>query len=348
MLDKIAENELVNEVEEERQFNPENIVEIRNLTIHYETQDAVFEAVNNVSLDLKKGKVLGLVGETGAGKTTIALSIIGLLPFPPTNIIQGEILFEGEDLLKKSEKEMRFVRGDKIGMIFQDPMTALNPMMRIGDQVREVIELHNDVSKAEAEKMAKDMLQIVGIQPDRYKDYPHQFSGGMKQRVIIAIALACKPELLIADEPTTALDVTIQAQVLELMKNLQRDMGTAMLLITHDFGVVADICDDCMVIYAGEIIEKGSVEDIFDRGMHPYTVGLFGSIPNLDKEVERLNSIKGLMSDPTQLPSYCSFYERCDKRMDRCCECDPVPVEVAPGHFVKCLLFEKEQTGHEE
>ena len=319
----------------------ENLVEIKNLTIHYETPEDVYEAVNNVSLDIKKGSVLGLVGETGAGKTTIALSIMGLLPFPPTHIYNGEILFEGQDILKMSEKELQSIRGDKIGMIFQDPMTALNPILRVGDQVAEVIMLHNNVSKEEGKVMAVEMLKMVGIQPERYDDYPHQFSGGMKQRVIIAIALACRPELLIADEPTTALDVTIQAQVLDLMKGLQKELGTAMLMITHDFGVVADICDECAVIYAGEIVEKGSVEDIFDRGAHPYTIGLFESIPSLDKDEKRLKPIQGLMSDPTKLPPYCSFYDRCPKRCDRCKEGDPVPVEISEGHYVKCFLYEE-------
>jgi len=320
----------------------ENIVEIKNLTIHYETPEDIFEAVNNISLDIKKGSVLGLVGETGAGKTTIALSLMGLLPFPPTHIYSGELFFDGQDLLKLSEKELRSVRGNRIGMIFQDPMTALNPIMRVGDQVSEVIMLHNRVSKEEGKKMAVDMLQKVGIQPERYNDYPHQFSGGMKQRVIIAIALACRPELLIADEPTTALDVTIQAQVLDLMKGLQKELGTAMLLITHDFGVVADICDECAVIYAGEIVEKGSVEDIFDRSCHPYTIGLFESIPSLERDEKRLKPIQGLMSDPTSLPSHCSFYDRCPKRCDLCKEKDPTTIEVAAGHFVKCFLFDEE------
>ena len=330
--ENIVENEGV-------QLNPDNLVEIKDLIIHYETKDNVFEAVNNINLDIKKGKVLGLVGETGAGKTTIALSLMGLLPFPPTHIISGEIYFEGENLLEKSEKELRAIRGNKIGMIFQDPMTALNPIMKIGDQVREVIELHNKVSKAQAKKMAIEMLEKVGIRAERYSDYPHQFSGGMKQRVIIAIALACRPELLIADEPTTALDVTIQAQVLEMMKALQKELDTSVLMITHDFGVVAEICDECAVIYAGEIVEKGTVEDIFDHAMHPYTKGLFKSIPSLDRDEKRLNSISGLMSDPTSLPPYCSFYDRCPEHCDRCKEGNPETTEVSAGHFVKCYKY---------
>ena len=263
--------------------------------------------------------------------------MIGLLPVPPSHIIQGEVFFEGEDLLKKSEKEMRSVRGRKIGMIFQDPMSALNPVKYVGDQIAEVIRLHRRCSKAEAEVKAMEMLRMVGIPESRYKEYPHQFSGGMKQRVIIAIALACEPELIIADEPTTALDVTIQAQVLELMRQLRKRLNTSMLLITHDFGVVAEMCDRCAVIYAGEIVELGTVEQIFRNPLHPYTRGLFDALPDLEKEVERLKPIKGLMANPMDLPPWCSFSERCELCGRDCHETDPVLREVEPGHFVKCL-----------
>ncbi len=312
------------------------ILDIRNLVVHYETQEGVVEAVNDLSMTIRRGETLGLVGETGAGKTTVALSTIGLLPMPPSHIIQGEIYFDGENLLQKSEKEMKQIRGRKIGMIFQDPMSALNPVHYVGDQIAEVIRLHQKCSKAEAQVKAMEMLKMVGIPEERYKEYPHQFSGGMKQRVIIAIALACEPELIIADEPTTALDVTIQAQVLELMRQLRKRLNTSMLLITHDFGVVAEMCDRCAVIYAGEIVEMGRVEQIFRNPTHPYTKGLFDALPSLDKEVERLKPIPGLMANPMDLPTYCSFCERCEYSGEDCRKGEAEMVEVEPEHFVKC------------
>ena len=327
------EKELQNSAAE----NP--IVDVRNLIVHYETPNGVVEAVNDVSFTINRGETLGLVGETGAGKTTIALSIIGLLPVPPSKIYGGEVYVDGEDVLKKSEHEMRNIRGDKVSMIFQDPMTALNPVHHVGDQIAEVIRLHQHVSKQEAIQKAIEMLQLVGIPAERYKDYPHQFSGGMKQRVVIAIALACQPELIIADEPTTALDVTIQAQVLEMMKELRQKLNTSMLLITHDFGVVAEMCDKCAVVYAGEIVESGTVEHIFHNPQHPYTRGLFASLPDLDSDVERLEPIRGLMVNPMDLPAYCSFHDRCEKCMEKCSREDPVLTEIEPGHFVKCLQF---------
>jgi peptide/nickel transport system ATP-binding protein len=318
------------------------VLEIKNLVVHYETDDGIVEAVNGVSLSLEKGETLGLVGETGAGKTTIALSIMGLLPRPPANIIEGCALVNGIDLNTADKKTKRSVRGKDVSMIFQDPMTALNPVMRVGDQIAEVIKQHNKVSDVKAVEKAKEMLKTVGIPPERYRDFPHQFSGGMKQRVVIAIALACNPELLIADEPTTALDVTIQAQVLDLMRELKDKLGTALLLITHDFGVVADICDKCAVMYAGEIVESGEIEQIFDNPRHPYTLGLFASLPSLDVDVDRLEPIPGLMCDPMDLPPYCSFYDRCSKRCDECMDGDPPVVEIEPGHFVKCFLAGRE------
>ena len=329
------------------------VVEVNDLVVHYETYDGVVEAVNGVSFQIEKRDVLGLVGETGAGKTTIALALMGLLPVPPSHIVQGSIKLDGEEIIlphnaskaqkAELEKKMREYRGKKISMIFQDPMTALNPVIPIGDQISEVIGLHEHCSGEEAEKKAVDMLEMVGIRPERYKDYPHQMSGGMKQRVVIAIALACNPELLIADEPTTALDVTIQAQVLDMMKDLRNRLGTAMMLITHDFGIVADICNKCAVVYAGEIVEYGTVEDIFDRPKHPYTIGLFESIPSLTKDVDRLKPVQGQTVDPNDLPEYCSFYDRCSKCTEKCKGCDPVLTEVAPGHFVKCIYAQKEE-----
>lgn len=320
----------------------ENMLNVENLVIHYETDEEVVEAVNNISFNLKKGEVLGLVGETGAGKTTTALGIMGLLPTKVGHVIQGKIELDGENLFDKSEKEMRKIRGKKISMIFQDPMTALNPVKTVGDQIAEVVLLHNHCSKAEALKRAQDMLAMVGIVPERYKDYPHQFSGGMKQRIVIAIALACEPELLIADEPTTALDVTIQAQILDMMRNLQKEHGTSMILITHDLGVVAEMCDHCAVMYAGELVEYGTVEEIFDNPKHPYTQALYQSIPSLDKDVKRLHVVPGMVTDPSNLPAYCSFADRCEKKCDMCTANDPVMQDLGNGHFVKCLQYTPE------
>ena len=321
----------------------ENIIEIKDLVVEYHTDEAVIHAVNGVNLNIKKGETIGLVGETGAGKTTIARSILRILQTPPAKFCGGEIIFNGEDIMKKSEKEMRKIRGNKIAMIFQDPMTALNPIETIGFQIAEAVKLHNKCSKAEAERRACDMLEMVGIPMERYKEYPHQFSGGMKQRVVIAMALACNPELLLADEPTTALDVTIQAQVLEMMQELKDKLGTSVVLITHDLGVVAEVCETVAVAYAGEIVEYGTVEDIFDRTAHPYTVGLFGSLPKLDSTEPRLKPIKGLMPDPSKLPDGCPFAERCPKATDRCHAEKPPQHEVSPGHTVKCFYAGGEQ-----
>lgn len=267
---------------------------------------------------------------------------MGLLPDKVGHVVQGSIKFEGEDILKKNKREMRAVRGKKISMIFQDPMTALNPVKTVGDQIAEVVLLHNKCSKAEALKRAQEMLAMVGIVPERYKEYPHQFSGGMKQRIVIAIALACEPDLLIADEPTTALDVTIQAQILDMMRKLQRDKGTSMILITHDLGVVAEMCDDCAVMYAGQLVEYGTVEQVFDHPKHPYTKALYKSIPSLDKDVERLEVIPGLVPDPSDLPSYCSFYDRCAERCDKCKQFEPWAVDVESGHVARCLQYTPE------
>jgi peptide/nickel transport system ATP-binding protein len=315
----------------------ENTLEIRDLTVQYHTDAAIIHAVNGVSLTLKQGEALGLVGETGAGKTTIARSILRILQTPPAKLMGGQIFFEGEDLLTKTEAEMRKIRGSKISMIFQDPMTALNPIEKVGWQIAEAIKLHNKISHAEAERRAGDMLELVGIPMERYSEYPHQFSGGMKQRVIIAIALACNPTLLLADEPTTALDVTIQAQVLEMMRDLKKKLNTSVIMITHDLGIVAKFCQSVAVVYAGEIVEYGTVEHIFDYPTHPYTLGLFGSLPKVDSTEPRLMPIKGLMPDPTSLPAGCRFCDRCPDATADCAKSSPPVVEVAPGHLVKCF-----------
>ena len=286
-------------------------LEVKDLVVHYTSEGKEIHAVNHVSLTVKKGKTLGLVGETGAGKTTIAKSILRILPEPPAHVDHGEILLDGKDLLKLPNTEMQKIRGKRISMIFQDPMTALNPVMRVGEQIAEGIALHEKVSKKEAEEKAKEMLEMVGIPGSRCRDYPHQFSGGMKQRVVIAMALACSPDLLLADESTTALDVTIQAQVLDIIKELQQRLNTAMIMITHDLGIIAEVCDEVAVIYAGEVIESGSLEEIFDHPTHPYTIGLFGSLPDINSDVERLSPIAGMPPDPSNLPQGCAFSPRC-------------------------------------
>ena len=318
-----------------------SLLEVKDLCIQYKTDSDVVSAVNGVSFSVDAGEVLGLVGETGAGKTTTALGLMRLIPNPPGKIVSGEIGYHGEDLLGKSEREMRNIRGNEISMIFQDPMTALNPVIPIDEQIAEVVRHHRKCSKKEAEAVAIEMLEKVGIQAVRAHEYPHQFSGGMKQRVVIAIALACNPRLLIADEPTTALDVTIQAQVLAMIKKLQKELNTAMLLITHDLGVVADTCDRVAVMYAGEIVEYGSLEDIFDRTSHPYTIGLMGSVPSLDEDVDRLKPIPGLMPDPANLPAGCKFSPRCPYACEACTCAVPETVETESGHFGKCVKFQR-------
>ena len=320
-----------------------SLLDVKNLRVNYVVDKSVVEAVNGISFSIEPGETLGLVGETGAGKTTTALSIVRLVQDPPGKIVDGEIVFDGEDLLKLKKGEMRKIRGNQISVIFQDPMTALNPIMTMGDQIAEVIKTHNKVSKAEAMIQAMEMLEKVGIPAERAKDYPHQFSGGMKQRIVIAIALACNPKLLIADEPTTALDVTIQAQVLELMNELKKEFNMSMLLITHDLGVVVETCDKVAIMYAGEIVESGDLKDIFTEAKHPYTIGLFKSLPTLDKTVHRLQPIDGLMPDPAALPEGCSFHPRCPHCTEKCKLVDPKPVEVSPGHIVKCLMFGGEE-----
>lgn len=314
-----------------------SFLSIDNLKVDYVTDDGIVHALNGVSLELVQGETLGLVGETGAGKTTMAKCIMGILPKRTGKIRSGEITFEEKNLLKCSQKELQSIRGAQIAMIFQDPMTSLNPVLTVGEQIAEAVENHEHCGKARAMERAEEMLELVGIPAERVHEYPYQFSGGMKQRVVIAIALACNPKMLIADEPTTALDVTIQAQVLEMMQSLKRQLKTSMLLITHDLGVVAQNCDRVAVIYAGEIVEYGTVMDVFKRMKHPYTQGLFSSIPQINADVKRLNSIPGLMLDPTLDVEGCRFCDRCKYATEECRINHPELVEIESGHSVRCF-----------
>ena len=316
--------------------NRELLLSVRNLTVEYTSDGEVIHAVNDVSFDLQKGSTLGLVGETGAGKTTIAKAILRILPEPPARVKNSEIYFEGRELLSLPEEQMRAIRGKRISMIFQDPMTALNPIIRIGDQIAEVIELHEKCTRGQAVVRAKRMLEMVNIPGDRYSEYPHQFSGGMKQRVVIAMALACNPELLLADEPTTALDVTIQAQVLDMIRDLKARLGTSMIMITHDLGVVAEVCDTVAVIYAGEVVEYGTKEQIFDQPLFPYTIGLFGSLPDLKADVDRLSPIEGLPPNPADLPEGCAFHPRCPYATEACRKAHVPLADVGNGHLCRC------------
>ncbi len=317
----------------------DNILEIKNLVVHYETDDGAVKAVNGVDMTLGRKKTLGLVGETGAGKTTTALSILNLVPNPPGVIKSGEVILDGTNILDLPVADLQSVRGQDVAMIFQDPMTALNPVMTIGEQIAESVMLHGGKSKEECMERAKEMLRQVGIADSRASDYPHQLSGGMRQRVVIAIALACNPKLLIADEPTTALDVTIQAQVLELMKQLKQDFDTSMLLITHDLGVVAEVCDEVAVMYAGHIVESGTADEVFNNTLHPYTEGLFNSLPNLRKRGEELVPIEGMMPDPMDLPEGCVFAPRCPYVQEACKKAMP-PLATHEGtHKVACSAY---------
>ena len=316
------------------------LLEVKDLVIHYETDDGVVKALNGVNIQIGVGETLGLVGETGAGKTTLAKGIMGLIPNPPGKILSGKVQFEGQDLLTIGKEGMMKIRGRDISMIFQDPMTSLNPVLTVGEQILEVIEIHNPgLSKQESRKWAENMLERVGIPAERFGEYPHQFSGGMKQRVVIAIALACNPKLLIADEPTTALDVTIPAQVLEMIYQLKSENNTSMILITHDLGVVAQNCDYVAIIYAGEVVEYGSLREIYKDTKHPYTEGLFGSIPSLTSDVTRLQAIDGMMPDPTRLPEGCVFCERCKYATPECSKSHPGMVSLGGTHQVRCLRY---------
>lgn len=317
-------------------------VKITNLNVQYNSGKEIVYAVNGIDLSIEKGKTLGLVGETGAGKTTTALSILRLIPNPPGKIVSGSIELDGKNIFDFSESEMEKIRGDQVSMIFQDPMTSLNPVMTVGKQIAEVIAIHQNLNKSKSLEKSKEMLEMVGIPGERASEYPHQFSGGMKQRVVIAMALACNPNFLIADEPTTALDVTIQAQVLNLMQILKEKYNMAMLMITHDLGIVAEVCDEVSIMYAGKIVEHGNLVDIFDSTSHPYTKGLFGSLPNINKRNEPLQPIPGLMPDPSNLPSGCSFHPRCKYAKEICKTKVPVITNLSDTHSVSCLAYEEE------
>ena len=326
-----------------------SLLRVKNLSVEYRTDLETVKAVNGISFSLEKSETFGLVGETGAGKTTTALTCMRLLPENTGRVTGGEIEFEGKKLLSLQEPEMQKIRGERIAMIFQDPMTSLNPVMSVSEQIEEALEFHNedDKTKEEIQKRVDEVLSLVGISPSRKYDYPHQFSGGMKQRVVIAIALACEPLLLIADEPTTALDVTIQAQVIDMIRELKERLGTAMIMITHDLGIVAQTCDNVGVMYAGRIIEMGEASDIYlGKIHHPYTVGLFGSIPNLRTKTRRLTPIPGLMPDPTNLPKGCGFSPRCPQKISACDEIPPC-VYRNGTHLICCHLLKEEKNWEE-
>lgn len=320
-----------------REHEPTRFLHVEDLTVQYTSGGEIIHAVTGVSFSLERGKTLALVGETGAGKTTIARAILRILPDRAARVAGGKVELEGTDLLQLSEKEMQKIRGRRISMVFQDPMTALNPIMRIGDQVAEVIREHNKISRKEARNRAMDILELVGIQQDRFYNYPHEFSGGMKQRVVIAMALACNPELLLADEPTTALDVTIQAQVIAMIRELRDKFNTAMILITHDLGVVANVADEVAVIYAGNILEYGPQKALYKNPRHPYTLALFNAIPTLEGETERLENITGFPPDPTAPPPGCCFASRCKFCTPECTQNIPPVVEFEPGHYCRCF-----------
>ncbi len=331
-------------------MNGEPILKVRDLRTYFNTDEGVVKAVDGVSFDLHKGETLGIVGESGSGKSVTNLSVMQLIPMPPGKIMGGEAILDGEDLLKKSEKEMRTIRGKRISMIFQDPMTSLNPFLRISTQIVETIQLHEGLEKKQARAKAIDMLKTVGIPtPERKIDnYPHQFSGGMRQRVMIAIALSCNPEIIIADEPTSALDVTIQAQILELLKKLADDFGTSVIMITHDLGVVAGMCDNVAVMYAGRVVERGPVEEIFARPQHPYTKGLIKSVPRLDTAGQgRLFSIEGQPPNVIDLPDCCPFHPRCEFAMDICRTKYPPYEQLGESRDVSCWLYSKEKIPQE-
>ncbi len=321
-----------------------SMLEVSHLKTEFRVKRGIVKAVNDVSFSVDKGEILAIVGESGSGKSVTSLSVMGLIR-SPGKVTGGNIVFDGEELTKKSPKAMRSIRGDKISMIFQEPMTSLNPVARIGDQICESILTHTSMNKKEAEAHAIEMLRLVGIpSPEqRMKDYPHQMSGGMRQRVMIAMALSCNPELLIADEPTTALDVTIQAQILDLIKHLRDQIGMAVILITHDLGVVAETADKVVVMYCGKVVEEADVKSLFKSPKHPYTRGLIDSIPKLNEDRDRLYMIKGMVPDTTRLPKGCAFADRCDKCMDKCRQAMPALVkDETENRSVRCFLYSDE------
>jgi peptide/nickel transport system ATP-binding protein len=315
-----------------------NILDVRDLVIHYELEESTVRAVEGMSFTLGYGETLAFVGETGAGKTTTALGLMRLVPSPPGRMVGGEIFFEGRDIMKASGEELRAIRGEKISFISQDPMTSLNPVMSVGSQIAEMVVLHSGLSMRESRARAEEMLSLVGIRKERMGDYPHQFSGGMRQRVLIAIALACSPALLIADEPTSALDVTIQAQVLNLMKGLKERFDTSMIMITHDLGIAAETCDRVAIIYAGRIVEMADTESLFTEALHPYAIGLFNSIPRIDDDRDLLDALPGLMPDPARLPQGCPFHPRCAHASQECENSAPGLEDVGNGHLLACWL----------
>ena len=316
-----------------------SLLEVKGLRTHFASERGEVRAVDGIDLRLERGRTLGIVGESGCGKSVTALSIMGLIPQPPGRIAGGEVLFDGEDLLKQSPARLRDLRGDKLAMIFQEPMTSLNPAFRVGDQIAEALVRHKKISLREAALASVEMLRRVRIpSPEqRARDYPHQLSGGMRQRVMIAMALACNPQLLIADEPTTALDVTIQAQILELMRTLRAELGTSIILITHDLGVVAELADEVMVMYAGQVVERCEARSLFSEPQHPYTIGLLGSIPRLHLEQERLAAIEGVVPDAAAFPEGCRFHPRCPFAIEQCRRENPALREITPNHFAACL-----------
>ena len=320
-----------------------NLVEIKNLKTYFYTEDGIVKAVDDVSFNIKKGEIIGVVGESGCGKSVTAMSIMRLIPSPPGKIVEGEILFEDKNILELKDEEMRKIRGNDIAVIFQEPMTSLNPIFTIGFQIEEVILLHQKLNKVEARKKAVEMLKLVGVPraEEIVECYPHELSGGMRQRAMIAMAVSCNPKLLIADEPTTALDVTIQAQILDIMKDLKKKLNTSIMLITHDLGVIAEMAEYVVVMYAGKVIEEAPVIELFKNPMHPYTEGLMKSKPSLDKDVDRLYSIPGQVPNPINMPEECYFCARCPRAIDICRKQQPPIKEIRPGHKVACFLYEE-------
>ncbi|HBM80308.1 MAG TPA: peptide ABC transporter ATP-binding protein [Clostridiaceae bacterium] len=322
------------------------LLEVKDLVTQFKLKDGTFNAVDGMSFNIDNGEIVALVGESGCGKSVTSLSILGLIPNPPGKVIRGEILFKGKDILKKTRREMQNIRGNEISMIFQEPMTSLNPLFTIGKQITETLIRHKKMGREEAKERAVEMLDLVGIPSpgERFKNYPHQMSGGMRQRVMIAMALACNPELLIADEPTTALDVTIQAQILDLILRLKNKLNTAVLLITHDLGVVAEVADRVVVMYCGKVVESGSVKEIFAKPLHPYTEGLLLSIPKIDEKKEELFMIPGTVPNPLNMPAGCAFSTRCPKCMEKCIRKMPQLVKYSDRQ-IRCFMYGSDEGG---